>query len=65
MYGNISVGMVAIEIPPRIAIKSAITMKVYGRRSASRTIHIFAIRYEALALPLGLVKKDRDHWRGE
>jgi hypothetical protein len=40
MYGNISVGMVTTEIPPRMAISSAITMKVYGRRNASRTIHI-------------------------
>src|SRR5260370_40346801 len=62
MYGNISVGMVTIEIPPRIAIKSAITMKVYGRRSASLTIHIFAIRSGALAWPLELVKKDRDQY---
>src|SRR5260370_12079416 len=57
MYGNISVGMVTIEIPPRIAIKSAITMKVYGRRSASLTIHIFAIRSEALGWPLDLRRK--------
>jgi hypothetical protein len=32
--------MVTIEIPPRIVIRSAITMNVYGRSSASLTIHM-------------------------
>jgi hypothetical protein len=65
MYGNMSVGIVTIEIPPRIAIRSAITTKVYGLRSASLTIHILAIRSDALAWPLDMVKEHRDHRRGE
>jgi hypothetical protein len=40
MWGKMSVGMVIIEVPPRIIIKRAITMIVYGRRNANRTIHI-------------------------
>jgi len=39
-YINIPVGIVTIEIAPRMAISSPITMKVYGRRNASLTIHI-------------------------
>src|SRR6266403_571810 len=38
--GKMSIGMEAIETAPRTAISSARTTKVYGRRSASRTIHI-------------------------
>src|SRR5258706_5250203 len=38
--GKMSVGIRAIEIAPPIAISSAITMKVYGRRRARRTIHM-------------------------
>src|SRR5258706_14665528 len=38
--GKMSVGIRAIEIGPPIAISSAITMKVYGRRRARRTIHM-------------------------
>src|SRR5215831_859851 len=40
IYGKISTGRVAIATPPRIAISTAITTNVYGRRSASLTIHI-------------------------
>src|SRR5262249_17335524 len=40
MYGKMSTGIVVIEMPPRIATSSAITTKVYGRLSASRTIHM-------------------------
>ena len=40
MYGKMSTGMVAIDRPPRMAISRAMTTNVYGRRSASRTIHI-------------------------
>ena len=42
MYGNISVGIVTIEMPPRITINNPITTKVYGRRNASLTIHIMS-----------------------
>src|SRR5438045_9420218 len=47
MLGKISVGMVRIEIPPRMAIRIDITTNVYGRRSASRTIHIMLNSYLA------------------
>src|SRR5665213_772458 len=40
MFGKISVGIERMLKTPRIRIKSAKTTKVYGRRSASRTIHI-------------------------
>jgi hypothetical protein len=51
MYGKISVGVVTIDSPPMMAIRIAITMKVYGRRSASRTIHIVRT-FLALLQPL-------------
>src|SRR6202043_2609302 len=35
-----STGIVTIATPPRIAIRSAMTTNVYGRRSASLTIHM-------------------------
>src|SRR3974390_2386695 len=35
-----STGMVAIEMPPTMAISRAMTTNVYGRRSASLTIHM-------------------------
>src|SRR5580765_7674692 len=35
-----STGIVAIDRPPRMAMSSAMTTKVYGRRSASLTIHM-------------------------
>src|SRR2546429_5277266 len=38
--GKMSIGMERIETTPRTGINSARTTKVYGRRSASRTIHI-------------------------
>src|SRR5690242_19266912 len=40
IYGKISTGMLTMEAPPRMAMRMAITTKVYGRSSASRTIHI-------------------------
>src|SRR4051794_34643503 len=40
MKGKISTAIVVIADPPRIAIKIAITTKVYGRLSANRTIHM-------------------------
>ena len=51
MYGNMSVGMVTIEITSSMAISSAITMKVYGRRSASLAIDIY----------LSVLAHSRDH----
>src|SRR5262245_5517577 len=38
-----STGIVAIATPPRMPINSAMTTKVYGRRSASLTIHMIAV----------------------
>jgi hypothetical protein len=40
MLGKISVGIVAIDETPRRRIKMDATMNVYGRFSASLTIHI-------------------------
>src|SRR5436305_3057153 len=52
IYGKMSTGMVAIETAPRIAINSAMTTNVYGRRSASLTIHI----NDAVYFTVGRVK---------
>src|SRR5262245_2377570 len=40
MCGKMSVGVRRLVSPPRMAMRLAITAKVYGRRSASRTIHM-------------------------
>ena len=40
MSGRISVGIREIAMPPRMAISMAAATKVYGRRSASLTIHM-------------------------
>src|SRR3954462_12455241 len=40
MIGKISVLIVSMLTIPRTRISTAMTTKVYGRRSASRTIHI-------------------------
>src|SRR2546428_9183702 len=40
MEGKMSTVMVTMAATPRTAIKRAMTTNVYGRRSASRTIHI-------------------------
>src|SRR5258707_9391191 len=40
MFGKISVGVRTIASIPIMRISMAITTKVYGRRNASRTIHI-------------------------
>src|SRR6058998_1629872 len=42
--GKMSIGMETTETTPRTAINSARTTKVFGRRSASRTIHIYVDR---------------------
>ena len=44
MYGKISTGMVTMAVPPSSAINTDIVTKVYGRRSASLTIHILCFR---------------------
>src|SRR3984893_9168144 len=45
MLGKMSIGVRTADPTPKIMISSAITMKVYGRRSASLTIPIiFASR---------------------
>jgi hypothetical protein len=41
ILGKISVGVRMIAKRPRITIRIDATTKVYGRRIASRTIHIF------------------------
>ena len=43
MFGKMSVGIDTMLYAPRIKIKSAKTANVYGRRSASRTIHIIGL----------------------
>src|SRR6202171_3012323 len=40
MFGKMSVGVRRADATPKIMIKSAMTMKVYGRRSASLTMPI-------------------------
>jgi hypothetical protein len=40
IFGKISVGIDKMLKAPRIRIRNAKTTKVYGRRRASRTIHI-------------------------
>ncbi len=40
MFGKMSVGAWQAEYTPPSAIRIAMTTNVYGRRSASRTIHI-------------------------
>lgn len=40
MFGKISVGMRMTASGPRMKSSTASTMKVYGRRSASLTIHM-------------------------
>src|SRR5215510_5559365 len=39
-----STGIVAIDAPPRMVTSSAMTTNVYGRRSASLTIHMYQLR---------------------
>src|ERR1700722_19052500 len=46
IFGKISVGVPSTERTPKIAIRIAITTKVYGRASASRTI---AVKNRSLA----------------
>jgi hypothetical protein len=40
IFGKISTGVCRMDSGPMISSRSANTAKVYGRRSASRTIHI-------------------------
>jgi hypothetical protein len=40
IFGKISVGVPNTERTPKIAIRIAMTTKVYGRESASRTIAV-------------------------
>src|SRR5947208_14430982 len=46
MEGKMSTVMVTMAATPRTAIKRAMTTNVYGRRSASMTIHICVCRLE-------------------
>ena len=48
MFGKMSVGIDTMLYAPKIRIKSAKTAKVYGRRSASRTIHIIGLVHSLL-----------------
>src|SRR5439155_19908303 len=51
MDGKMSTVMVTMAATPRTAIKRAMTTNVYGRRSASRTIHIRVCRLETRMRP--------------
>jgi len=44
MSGKMSFGIPRIVTTPRMAMRNAITTKVYGRLSATRTSHIMAER---------------------
>jgi hypothetical protein len=43
MFGKMSVGVRKAEAVPKIRISTAMTMNVYGRRKASRTIPIIGV----------------------
>jgi hypothetical protein len=45
MFGKISVGVRKADAVPKIRISTAITMNVYGRRNASRTIPSIAFSH--------------------
>jgi hypothetical protein len=45
MFGKMSVGVRKAEAVPKIRISTAMTMNVYGRRKASRTIPIIAFSH--------------------
>src|SRR5271155_2025749 len=45
IFGKMSVGVRRMTMGPRIKSSRATTTKVYGRRSASRTIHIISSGY--------------------
>src|SRR5258705_13814657 len=45
MFGKMSVGVRKAEAVPKIRISTAMTMNVYGRRKASRTIPITAFSH--------------------
>ena len=63
MYGKISTGIVAIETPPRMAMSTATTTKVYGRRSASLTIHMIHVRNpRVLAVRTSPVRHPLELW---
>src|ERR1700730_16364258 len=56
MFGKMSVGIVTIDRSPSTAISSATTTNVYGRRRASRTIHMTVVP-EATIAPGPVVRK--------
>src|SRR5882724_2358896 len=51
--GKISTGVLKIDTTPRIRMNNDMTMKVYGRRSASLTIHINYLPRFCTAVPPG------------
>src|SRR5712671_8036751 len=57
MFGKMSVGVRRAEATPKIMISNAITMKVYGRRSASLTMP--TIMHELLGRPPARQVRDR------
>src|SRR5262245_62625315 len=61
MLGKMSVGVRAIVSAPRMPIRSASTVKVYGRRSARRTIHMLA----RVSQPVGQPVVRARRWRHE
>jgi hypothetical protein len=51
ILGKTSVDVVAIEVNPRMRIKIAATIKVYGRFRASFTIHILRLHPKQALIP--------------
>ena len=45
MFGKMSVGVRRMLATPSITIRTAITMNVYGRRRARRTIHMAGLSF--------------------
>src|SRR5580698_2908638 len=59
MFGKMSVGIVTIDRSPSTAISSATTTNVYGRRRASRTVHMAVP--EATIAPRPVVEDHREN----
>src|SRR5436190_16091714 len=57
--GKMSVGIRVMVTTPRIAMSMAITTNVYGRRSASRTIHMICGFPRGLSVQAGCREKNR------
>src|SRR3954464_2287921 len=64
ILGKMSTGVLKIDSTPRMAIRIASTMKVYGRRSASRTIHTAWLLSRAIEVVRAGRRRRRDLVRG-